>query len=312
MNETEKTNKEEDSRSLWNKFIDKFQKTPQSTQDMVALVDAATENDVIDEDAKRIIEGALEVSEKQARDIMIPRPQMTVIKATDPLAYNLEKIIASGHSRYPVTGESMDEILGILLTKDLLGVLLTKDLIHLIASPENKEINGDERLKEPLIENEDMLRLLRPTVYVPESKRLNVLLREFREERNHMALVIDEYGSLAGLITIEDVLEEIVGDIEDEHDEKEDAPIKKISNNHFIIKALTPLDDFNEFFEASFDEDEFDTVGGFITNKFGHLPKRHEEITINDYHFYITQANSRQILALRMKRLNPDLGKPRE
>ena len=181
----------------WKRFKNLFRTAPQTTEDMVAIVGAATENEVIDDDAKRIIEGALEVSEKQARDIMVPRTQMVVLKAADSFADNLEKIIATGHSRYPVIGETKDDVLGLLLTKDLLGLITDTGA--------STEISAEAALISQEENHNDILNLLRPQVFVPESKRLNVLLRQFREDRNHMALVIDEYGSLAGLVTIEDV-----------------------------------------------------------------------------------------------------------
>jgi len=264
-----------------------FSSEPQTTEDMVAMVDAASENEIIDNDARRIIAGALEVSAMHARDIMIPRTQMTILKADDTLEENLQKIIDTSHSRYPVIGENIDEILGILLVKDLLPLFFQKD-----ASVDSSEDNSDSQ--------KFIIDLLRPVVFVPESKRLNVLLRQFREDRNHMALVIDEYGTLAGLVTIEDVLEEIVGEIEDEHDATDDAQIRKMSHSNYMIQALTPVDDFNEFFESTLSEDEFDTIGGIVTNKFGRLPKRNESISFEGFTFHVTHSDSRRLHTLRM------------
>lgn len=291
MNTTE-NNKEEDRRGLWKRMKNLFRSSPKTTEDMVAIVDAATENEIIDSDAKRIIEGALEVSEKQARDIMVPRTQMTVLKASDSFSDNLEKIISSGHSRYPVIGETIDDVLGLLLVKDLLGI---------IAEMDNQDgVTGSTVFNLTESHRNDIRHLLRPPVFVPESKRLNVLLRQFREDRNHMALVIDEYGSLAGLVTIEDVLEEIVGEIEDEHDSSEEKNIRQVSNTHYIVSALTPIEDFNDYFEANFEAGEFDTIGGIITNKFGHLPKRNEMIDLDRFTFHIMQADKRRLHMLRM------------
>ena len=273
--------------SLTKRIKKLFNSEPKTTEDMVAMVDAASENEIIDNDARRIIAGALEVSAMHARDIMIPRTQMTILKADDTLEENLQKIIDTSHSRYPVIGENIDEILGILLVKDLLPLFFQKD-----ASVDSSEDNSDSQ--------KFIIDLLRPVVFVPESKRLNVLLRQFREDRNHMALVIDEYGTLAGLVTIEDVLEEIVGEIEDEHDATDDAQIRKMSHSNYMIQALTPVDDFNEFFESSLSEDEFDTIGGIITNKFGRLPKRNESISFDGFTFHVTHSDNRRLHTLRM------------
>ncbi len=218
--------------SLTKRIKKLFNSEPKTTEDMVAMVDAASENEIIDNDARRIIAGALEVSAMHARDIMIPRTQMTILKADDTLEENLQKIIDTSHSRYPVIGENIDEILGILLVKDLLPLFFQKD-----ASVDSSEDNSDSQ--------KFIIDLLRPVVFVPESKRLNVLLRQFREDRNHMALVIDEYGTLAGLVTIEDVLEEIVGEIEDEHDATDDAQIRKMSHSLSLISLVVYLSVMN-------------------------------------------------------------------
>ncbi len=243
------------------------------------VMEVAQENEIIDADVRNIIEGALQVSAMQVREIMVPRPQMEVIRADQPLSRILPRIIEAGHSRYPVIGEAMDEVLGVLLAKDLLPQILQPD--------------GDQF---------DLVKLLRPATFVPESKRVNVLLREFRENRNHMAIVIDEYGGVSGLVTIEDVLEEIVGDIEDEHDVEEDAFIRKVTDDDYIIKALTPIEDFNERFQARFSDEEFDTIGGIILQQFGYLPRRNEVATIDGYQFKVLNADNRQIHLLRMTR----------
>jgi magnesium and cobalt transporter len=257
-----------------------FSREPRSRQDLDDVLSVAAENEVIDEDARSIMEGAMQVSDMQARAIMIPRSQMIVIKAESTLEEILPQIIGSAHSRYPVIGDSPDDILGVLLAKDLLPQILNKDL-----------------------ENFHIEELLRQIVVVPESKRLNVLLREFRENRNHMAIVIDEYGGVAGLVTIEDVLEEIVGEIEDETDAENDQFIRKISSEDYFIKALTPIDDFNEHFRTNFPEEEFDTIGGLVMQAFGHLPARNEVTSIDRFEFKVINADQRKIHSLRMRPL---------
>lgn len=263
-------------------FLDRisslFSAEPRTREDLEDVLTAAQENDVIDEEAKSIIEGALQVSNMHARDIMIPRSQMIVIKAEWSLAEMLPKIIGSAHSRYPVIGESGDDVLGILLTKDLLPRILEDNS------------NGF-----------DIKELLRPTTVVPESKRLNVLLREFRENRNHMAVVIDEYGGVAGLVTIEDVLEEIVGEIEDETDAESDAHIRKMAKGDYMLQALTPIEEFNDYFSASFSDEEFDTIGGLVIQAFGHMPARHEHTTIDNFEFTVINADQRKIQSLRLQ-----------
>jgi len=257
-----------------------FSSEPRTRQDLEDVLTVAAENDVIDEDARSIIEGAMQVSDMQARDIMIPRAQMVSIKASVSLEEMLPQIISAAHSRYPVVGENSDDVIGILLAKDLLPQILQTD-------------HSDFDVRE----------LLRPAIKVPESKRLNVLLREFRENRNHMAIVIDEYGGIAGLITIEDVLEEIVGEIEDETDTRTDGFIRKISDDSYFIKALTPIDEFNDYFKTSFSDEEFDTIGGLVTNAFGHMPARNEVAVIDDFEFKVINADQRKVHSLRMQPL---------
>lgn len=260
-----------------------FSSDPKSRDDLLDILKVAQQNEVIDGDALTIIEGAMQVSEMQVRETMIPRTQMNVIKADQPLSEILPLIIKTAHSRYPVIGESADAVVGILLAKDLLPLILKED---------NEEF--------------DLKSVLRPATVVPESKRLNVLLKEFRETRNHMAIVIDEYGGVAGLVTIEDVLEEIVGDIEDEHDVASDAYIKKLADNDYIVKALTPIEEFNETFDAEFSDEEFDTIGGIILQKFGHLPRRNEVATVDGFTFKVLNADSRQVHLLRMSTATAD------
>ena len=255
-----------------------FSRKPRTKQDLEEVLSLAADDEVIDDDARSIIEGAMQVGDMQARDIMIPKAQMTVIKSDCSLEEILPQIISSAHSRYPVVGDNPDDILGILLAKDLLPQILTQD--H----------SGFQ-----------VIDLLRKTMVVPESKRLNILLREFRERHNHMAIVIDEYGGVAGLVTIEDVLEEIVGEIEDETDIEADNFIHKIIEGDYFIKALTPIDEFNVYFSANFSDEEFDTIGGLVIQAFGHMPGRNEVITLDGFEFKVINADQRKIHSLRMQ-----------
>ncbi|MFT7406062.1 HlyC/CorC family transporter [Zhongshania sp.] len=261
-----------------------FSSEPKTREDLFELLAVAKQNEVIDDDAISIVEGAMHISDMQAREIMVPRPQMVVLKADQPLSELLPMIIDTGHSRYPVIGDTLDNVLGILLSKDLLPLLW------------KFETSADIDIRD----------ILRPATLVPESKRLNVLLRDFREKRNHMAVVIDEYGGAAGLITIEDILEQIVGEIEDEYDEDDDLPIRKIAENDFVVQALTPIDDFNDHFNARFSDDEFDTIGGLLLKAFGHLPSRNEVTRLENYEFKVVNADSRQIHLLRMSKLEEE------
>jgi len=255
-----------------------FSSEPRTRQDLSDVLEIARDNEVIDDDAQSIIEGAMQVAELQARDIMIPRSQMEVIKAEASLEELLPQVIQSAHSRYPVIGDSPDDVLGILLVKDLLPQIL-----------------------EPQGEDFDLTTLLRPCNVVPESKRLNVLLREFRQNRNHMAIVIDEYGGVAGLVTIEDVLEEIVGEIEDETDLATDTFIRQLGSGDYIVRALTPIEDFNEAFKTEFSDDEFDTIGGLVMQQFGHLPSHNETTEIDGLVFKVVNADQRKIHSLRVR-----------
>ena len=277
-----------DEKTWVEKIVDVFSGEPKTREDLIDILAIAKEKEVIDADAHGIIEGAMQVSDMQVRDIMIPRSHMNVIKEESSLQEVLPQIIESAHSRYPVIGESPDDILGILLVKDLLPQILHQ---------------GQE--------NFDIHKLLRPKNVVPKSKRLNVLLREFRENRNHMAIVIDEYGGVAGLITIEDVLEQIVGEIEDETDAEIDSPIRQLTKNEYLIKALTPIEDFNEAFEVNFSDEEFDTIGGLVTQKFGYMPQRNEVTNIDGFEFKVLNCDRRKIHVLYM-RPSPQQQEPRE
>jgi len=259
------------------KIANAFSPEPKTRNDVVDVLKVAKDNDIIDAEALSIIEGAMEVSDLQVHEVMIPRSQMVVIKASSSPQEFLPTVIQSGHSRFPVVGDTIDDVKGILLAKDLLTLVLDREQF----------------------DNFDISRLLRTSNFVPESKRLNVLLKDFREKRYHMAVVIDEYGGVSGLITIEDVLEEIVGEIEDETDE-DDTFIKQIGANDYIIKALTPIEEFNEHFTCKLPDDEFDTIGGLVMQSFGHVPLRGESTALEKYQFKVLNADNRRIHLLRM------------
>ncbi|WP_028302173.1 HlyC/CorC family transporter [Oceanospirillum beijerinckii] len=253
---------------------------PKTRRELLEFIRDAEQRLKLDAEAMNIIEGALQINEMQVRDIMIPRSQMVAVKADLTPESFVPLIIESTHSRFPVIGETPDEIIGILLAKDLLPLMLKKD-------------RSDFDLKE----------ILRPATFIPESKRLNSLLSEFRINRNHMAIVVDEYGGVAGLVTIEDVLEQIVGEIEDEHDiEEDDMDIRAIDEHKFIVKALTPIEDFNEHFRTEFSDEDFDTIGGIIMQRFGHLPDRNECTMLEGLEFKVLNADNRRIRLLQVSR----------
>ncbi len=272
---------ENQSRSWFERLSDMLLREPQDKEQLINLLRDAVQRQLIDTNALAMIEGVLQVSTKQARDIMIPRSQMIVIAEDEPLDKFLPTIIESEHSRYPVIGENRDEVIGILLAKDLLSVILNRDT-------QNKFNLRD---------------ILRTAVFVPESKRLDVLLQEFRISRNHMAIVVDEYGGVAGLVTIEDVLEEIVGDIADEYDIDEEPFIKKVNDKQFAVKALTPLETFNKFFDSHFEED-CDTIGGLLMQTFGHVPKMGETLKLEQFEFKVISADERRIRNIQVTRLD--------
>ena len=244
---------------------------PRDRSELIETLREAHDRKLLDDDALSMIEGAMDVSETQVRDAMIPRGQMIVLNRDATPEEALAIIVESGHSRFPVVGEDKDEIDGILLAKDMLRLFVA----------------GGEGLR--------LTDVLRSAVFIPESKRLNVLLKEFRASRNHMAIVVDEYGGVAGLITIEDVLEEIVGEIDDEHDEAEDAFIRAVDDNHYTVKALTPIDEFNEYFGTELSESEFDTIGGLVTGEIGRLPELGERVEVTGVEFEVLQADSRRL-----------------
>jgi magnesium and cobalt transporter len=254
---------------------------PDDREELLRLLHGAFEHKLLDADALSIIEGALQVSEMTVRDIMIPRAQMDVVSIEDEPPQFIPFVLEKRHSRFPVIGENKD---------DVVGILLAKELLNYYANPESFELHDT----------------LRPVVFVPESKRLNVLLRDFRANRNHIAIVVDEYGGVSGLVTIEDVLEQIVGDIEDEYDfdEAEDNIIAE-ANGRYRVKAQTEIAAFNEKFGSEFSDEEFDTIGGLVLRAFGRLPKRGETTTIDKFRFRVVRADSRRIYTLQVEKLSP-------
>ena len=252
---------------------------PGDREQLVELLHSAYQRNLLDADALSMIEGVLQVSELQARDIMVPRSQMDVIDVKESPDRFIPLVIETGHSRFPVIGENKDDVIGILLAKDLL-----------------RYYAGEEEF--------NVRDMLRPAVFIPESKRLNVLLKEFRANRNHMAIVVDEYGGVAGLLSIEDVIEQIVGEIEDEYDfdETEDNIVVD-KPGHYRVKALTEIADFNAVLGTAFEDDEFDTVGGLVINRFGRLPKRGEQIRIESLLVRVLRADSRRLHLLEVERI---------
>ena len=270
------------SKKSWlEKVAEVFAGEPKDRQDLKDILIEAQDNDILDKEAFRIIEGALNVSELHVRDIMIPRSQMVYIDGDQTFDEMLPNIIESGHSRFPVIGENHDEVSGVLLAKDLL-------LLGSRTAFDTKEMT--RRLKE----------IIRPATFVPESKRLNILLNDFKTNRNHMAIVVDEYGGIAGLVTIEDVLEEIVGKIDDEHDSEEQPNIRSLGPDIYTVDALTPIDEFNEAFNVSFSEEEYDTIGGIVAHAFGRLPKRDETTAIDGLNFRVLNADDRRLKLLQV------------
>ncbi len=251
---------------------------PEDREQLIELLHAAFERNLMDGDALSMIEGVLQVSELQARDIMVPRGQMDVVDISESPEKFLPFIIESGHSRFPVIGENKDDVVGVLLAKDLLRYFAGQQL--------------------------NLREMLRPAVFIPESKRLNILLRDFRRNRNHMALVVDEYGGVAGLVSIEDVLEQIVGEIEDEYDfDDTEANIIPERDGSFRVKAQTEISAFNETFGTEHSDEEFDTIGGLVLAKFGHLPKRGEFADIDSLRFTVHRADSRRIHTLQVEKI---------
>lgn len=264
-------------------FKQAFYWEPQDKEQLLALLYRALQRELLSSETLAMIEGVFRVSEMHVRDVMIPRAQMVCLEIDAPPEKLVKMIVESGHSRFPVIGENRDDVQGIFLAKDLLDYY-AKEKHHF-----------------------DMRDMMRPAVFIPESKRLNVLLREFRTSRNHMAIVVDEYSGVAGLVTIEDVIEQIVGEIDDEYDVDDKVFIIPSQNGEYRVQALIPIEEFNDYFKTNFSNDEFDTIGGVIMQAFGHLPKRGENLELNGFYFEVTRASGRRIYALRVRPLEEEI-----
>lgn len=280
---TDDENKGDHSPSFFERVSSAFAAKPKSRAQLLTLLRQAQHSELLDNDSLRMIEGVMQVAEMSVSEIMIPRAEMVVVPKDATLSEILPIAIKSGHSRFPVIGENKDEVVGILLAKDLLNFYLE---------------GNTERFS--------IKEILRPVVFIPENKRLNILLNEFRKNRNHIAIIVDEYGGVSGLVSIEDVLEQIVGEIEDEHDIDRDVYIRKHKDGYYSIKAITPIEDFNDFFQTELKDDEFDTIGGLVLQGLGHLPKRGESIMIENIPFTVLRANSRRIQLLQTTLTPPE------
>jgi magnesium and cobalt transporter len=269
--------KEMNATGRWFKKFTQSLSEPQDREELVAILRAAGDKGIIDDDAVAMLEGVLDVADLQVRDIMVPRAQMVSVRRDDPPARLLPIIVESGHSRFPVMDEDRDDIVGILLAKDLLRMYA----------------NGSK-------ERFDIREYMRPAVFVPESKRLNVLLKEFRRNRNHMAIVVDEYGGVSGLVTIEDVIEQIVGEIDDEFDVEDDLNIRREGEREYTVRGITRIEEFNEYFDANLSDEEFDTVAGLVMKQLGRLPRRGEVVMLDGFEFRVTRADRRRIDSLRV------------
>lgn len=265
------------SKTLIEKIVQVFTGEPQNKKQLVEVLNDAQDRDLIKPATKQMLEGVLEASDMRVREIMIPRSHMVTIDIEQTVDEFLPIVLESAHSRFPVINDDIDHIEGVLLAKDLLAHAFSKNV------------------KELTIKD-----ILRPAIIIPESKRVEPLLKEFRQERYHMAVVVDEYGGVSGLVTIEDILELIVGEIEDEHDDMLEREIRQLSGNVYQVKALTDLDDFNEYFNCQFNEEEADTIGGTVLHKFGHMPHRGESTKIEGFEFKIVNADRRRIQQLQV------------
>jgi magnesium and cobalt transporter len=259
------------------RITDTFSGEPRDMGELTTILQQARERGIVNPDAYEMLEGVLQVSELQVRDIMVPRSQMVIVNRDDPPEAILPVVIESGHSRFPVIGEDRDQIVGILLAKDLLRYFTE---------------GGKDDF--------DIKEVLRAVVFIPESKRLNVLLKEFRASHHHMAIVVDEYGGVSGLVTIEDVLEQIVGDIGDEYDVDDDLDIRKEGERQFTVRAQTAIEDFNNYFDTEFSDEEFDTIGGLAINLLGRLPRRGETFALGGIEFKVLRADRRRLDTLRV------------
>lgn len=279
MSEDKPPSSQSTNKSWLERLGQMFQAEPQNQEELVEFIQDANDRELIDQYTKDMIHGVLNVSRKRVRDIMIPRSQMVVLENDQSIEHAVSIITESSHSRFPVINENKDNVEGMLLAKDIIPLT----------------INNDAR-------QSSISQIIRPCVIVPESKKVDVLLREFRAKRYHMAVVVDEYGGVSGLVTIEDILEEIVGEIEDEFAIDEDVAedIKKVGKQLYSIQALTSLDDFNQYFNTKYDKSEVDTIGGLVTKAFGHLPGRGEEINLDGYQFKVSNADSRRLIQLQV------------
>lgn len=269
-----------ENKKKWiDKILDVLKDSPKAKKDLLKVMQNAVRDGLIDNESLKMIQGVFKVSEVQVRDIMIPRPHMTVIDIADQIEEIIIKVASSGHSRFPVIDDNRDEIIGVLLAKDLLKSSMQDDSVDL-----------------------DLNQLLRPAVFIPESKRLNILLNEFKSSRNHIAIVIDEHGGVSGLVTIEDVIEEIVGEIDDEHDKKTESKIIAQSHDEYIVDALTTLDEFNIYFLTDFTDDDIETIGGYLINKFERVPLKGEAMIISNLSFKVLSADSRKIKRIKLSK----------
>ena len=284
MNELQvQDDRDRGDRKGWRDWIaDFFPAEPADRPELLQMLKQASDRQLFDGDVLNLIHGALAVADMRARDVMIPRSQVVTVAVDAKVQDFLPTIIESKHSRFPAVGDDADDVRGILHAKDMLPLLLADDW-------------DDFNIKD----------YIRPTMAVPESKRLHDLLQEFRQNRNHMAVVIDEFGAVAGVVTIEDVLEQIVGDIEDEHDVDDDSLIKQLDAHTCTVKATTPIEDFNAHFDVAITDDEFDTIGGIVLKAFGYLPKRDETVTVNGFQFRVLNADSRRIRLLQLTSQEP-------
>ena len=273
----DETNRPDENDSLIFKVRRLLKNEPDSRDDLISLLEHRWSS-VLEKQELRMLRGVLQVSQMQVREVMIPRSQMVVLERDASSDELLRTIVECGHSRFPVIGEDRDEVVGILLAKDVLKFI--------VDSP-------GEKL--------NLTSFLRPTTFIPESKRLDTLLQEFRSSRNHMAIVVDEYGGISGLLTIEDVLEEIVGEIDDEHDPEEAEQIQQ-QGNHWNVMALARIDEFNEYFSSSLDDEDYETIGGLVMRGFGRLPRRGESISLDGFCFKVIQADRRRIHRLEVTR----------
>jgi magnesium and cobalt transporter len=263
----------------WSRLFQSRADDVKTREEIAGFLAEFRDHGVLAPDEFAMLQGVLEVSNTQVRDIMVPRSHMVVLAKDDPPEALLKTIIESNHSRFPVIGADRDEVVGIVLAKDVLK--------HFVTNPKTVEIDS----------------LIRPAVFIPESKRLNTLLAEFREGRNHMAIVVDEYGGVSGLATIEDVLEQIVGDIDDEHDSDEAAQIQAQENGRYVVQALTRIDDFNEFFRTAISDEEYDTIGGLVMHELGRLPRRGEQLDYGGFRFKVLRGDRRRLYTLEVTRL---------